>query len=166
MVGFNFAPRGWALCDGQLVQISQYQALYSLLGVTYGGDGVSTFGLPDLRGRVPVHQGVGPGLSPRPMGQMGGVEQVTLIDAEVSSHSHVVQAVSGEGNSESPEGQVWAEATDGVMTYVNAAPEGGVTMNGDAIQPAGGGRQPHNNVQPFLCINYVISLAGMYPPRP
>ncbi|MDQ7083907.1 MAG: tail fiber protein [Sulfurovum sp.] len=171
-VGFNFAPRGWAFCDGQLLAISQNQALFSLLGTIYGGDGRTTFALPDLRGRVATHQGTGPGLSPMPQGQRGGAERVTLEAATIPSHTHAVSlSVSSEigttatpstatvlakgivqdGRTKLGDANIYSEASNETMNSVNIANTGGT--------------QSHENRQPYLAINYIIALQGTYPSR-
>ena len=152
----NFAPRGWALCEGQLLAINQYQALYSILGTTYGGDGRTSFGLPDLRGRSPVSQGDGPGLSNYTLGQKGGSETNTIRIQEMPSHNHVVGVPTSTGAGGESEGflaaaNIYAEDTN--ATYA------GVT-----VTPNGGG-QSVNNVQPFLAINYIVCLQGTFPSR-
>ena len=163
MVGFNFAPRGWALCDGQLLSISQNTALFALLGTTYGGDGRTTFALPDLRGRVPVHNGNGPGLSSYPIGTRGGVEAVTLTANQIPPHNHAANAAGPAGNSNDAIGNIWADdAGVSSATYSSAAATG--TMRGNAIGNTGGG-QAHENRQPYLAINFVIALVGLYPSR-
>lgn len=159
MVGFNFAPVGWALCDGQLLSIAQNTALFSLLGTTYGGDGVRTFALPDLRGRVPVHQGQGPGLSPYNTGQAAGSETVTLTTNQMPTHTHQANASSSGATQPTPQGNVWAASrTDLYNATPNAA------MSTQAIGTAGGS-QPHPNIQPYLCVNFIIALQGVYPSR-
>ena len=162
MVGFNFAPVGWALCDGQLVGISQNTALFSLLGTTYGGDGRVTFGLPDLRGRVPIHQGTGPGLTPRMIGESSGDEYVSLTVSELPSHSHAANCHSGPGNANQPQGRYWSKDL-GVSsaTYSDTA---GAAMNTGAIGATGSG-VPHYNLQPYLVLNFVIALVGIFPSR-
>lgn len=160
--GFNFAPRGWATCDGQLLGISPNTALFSLLGTTYGGNGQTTFALPDLRGRVPIHAGQGPGLSPYTQGQVGGTEAVTLGTGELPAHSHGVRAAS-QANSIRPLNAVLAPvASSGFSTYASATD--GTPMNPDMVAPTGGG-QPHANVQPYLVLNYCIALEGIFPAR-
>jgi len=163
MVGFNFAPRGWALCDGQLLAIAQNTALFSLLGTIYGGDGRTTFALPDLRGRVPIHAGNGPGLSNYPLGSRAGAETVTLTANQMPSHNHVANAAGPAGNSNDAIGNVWADdAGVSSATYSSAAATG--TMRSNAIGNAGG-NQSHENRQPYLAVNFVIALVGLYPSR-
>jgi len=165
MFGGNFAPRGWALCDGQLLPINQHQALFSLLGTTYGGDGRTTFGLPDLRGRVAMHAGTGPGLSPRSLGQKGGSERERLAAHEIPSHNHAANCVAPAGNSNDAVNNYWADDA-GVSsgTYHTGAGASLSQMNGNAIGHAGGG-QPHDNVQPYQCVNHIIALWGVFPSR-
>jgi microcystin-dependent protein len=159
--GFNFAPRGWAFCDGQLLAVNQNEALFALLGTTYGGDGRTTFGLPDMRGRLPVHQGQGPGLSSRSMGQKGGAEVVTLSANQIG-HSHTLRGNSGVGNQSTPTGHALAEDT-GDTTYRNEAPS--VAMHADSIGTASGGGQSHENRPPFLGVTCNIALVGVFPSR-
>jgi|TARA_R110002051_G_scaffold1246_1_gene6851 microcystin-dependent protein len=160
MFGGNFAPRGWALCDGQLLAISQNQALFSILGTTYGGDGRTTFALPDLRGRVPMHPGNGPGLSPRRLGEKFGTETNTLTVAQMPSHKHdVTLPAKEEANTEVPGNNFIAGAGfDGFGTTTD------VTMGALPQQNVGGG-QSINNIQPFQCVNYIIALVGTFPSR-
>jgi microcystin-dependent protein len=163
--GGNFAPLGWALCNGQLMSISQNTALFSLLGVNYGGNGTTTFGLPNLTGSAPVDQGQGAGLSPRVLGEASGVTSVTLGTQEMPSHTHPVNVVAGLGNSNTPANNVWAEAGIGRAVeniYSPAAPN--ALMNPQATAAAGNG-QPHNNMPPYLCLNFIIALEGIFPPR-
>jgi microcystin-dependent protein len=159
---FNFAPKGWAFCDGQLIPISQNTALFSLLGTFYGGDGKSTFALPDLQGNAPVHQGQGPALSEYFVGQSGGSETITLIDSEMPAHSHQASGVSGSGPT-SPANNTWGTGAGRTPppTYVDGNPN--VSM-GNALSVAGG-NQPHNNMQPYLTLNFCIALQGIFPPR-
>jgi microcystin-dependent protein len=166
LVGFSFAPQGWAFCDGQLLSISQNTALFSLLGTYYGGDGVNTFALPDLRGRVPVNQGQGPGLSSYNIGQSTGAEWVTLITSQIPAHSHAVSANSTSGSVENPIGNFTAAITDpnsGASINAFASTSNG-TMNQGVIGLAGG-NQPHPNLQPLLCVNFIIAVQGIYPSR-
>ena len=161
MVGFNFAPKGWATCDGQLLPINQNQALFSLLGTTYGGNGVTTFALPDLRGRVPIHQGQGPGLSSYVMGQRAGEENHTLIANEIPIHNHSLAVNTNAGTSDNPAGNYMASNSEGIKQYSNSA---GSNANSASIGNAGG-NQPHNNMPPYLCVNFVIALQGIFPSR-
>lgn len=162
MVGFNFAPKNWALCEGQLLPIASNTALFSILGTTYGGDGKTTFALPDLRGRAPMHHGQGPGLSLIDLGQKDGESITTLIVNQLPSHTHTVNAVSNEGNQSVPTGNLFANTKVLDKEYSNASPN--TTMNPQMIQPAGGS-QPFNNMQPYNTVNYVICLYGIFPPR-
>ena len=161
MFAGTFAPAGWALCAGQQLPISQYEALFSLLGTTYGGDGQTTFNLPDLRSRAPVHQGQGTGLAAYTIGEAGGAEAVTLLSGQLGSHAHVAQGNSSNGTTASPAGQVWA-AQLSVKQFSDVAPSGSTTMNAGAIAATGGG-QPHDNMIPFQAINFIIALEGIYP---
>lgn len=162
MVGFNFAPKNWALCEGQLLSIASNTALFSILGTTYGGDGRTTFALPDLRGRAPMHYGHGQGLSPISLGQKGGEANVTLSVNQLPVHTHNVSAVSNEGNQSIPTGNLYANTKALDKEYSNASPN--TTMSPQMIQPAGGS-QPFNNMQPYNTVNYVICLYGIFPPR-
>ena len=167
IVGFNFAPTGWAFCNGQLLPISQNTALFSLLGTTYGGDGRSTFALPNLQGAAPLQAGQGPGLSNYNLGQVGGQPLVTLTPAQIPSHNHVIFARAGAGDVNNPAaGTVWAAAHLGKtpINMYNSAVGAGSVMNALAFGPAGGG-QPHNNMPPFLTLTFVIALQGIFPPR-
>ena len=159
MFAGSFAPRGWALCDGQLLAISQNDALFSLLGAIYGGDGRTTFGLPDMRGRIPVHTGTGPGLSPRQLGARGGAEDVTLNVNQLPPHGHTMQASTGPADSGYPAGRVVAN-TDPLPIYNTLPADTAETETG-----ATGGSQNHANMMPFLCINFIIALIGWYPSR-
>jgi microcystin-dependent protein len=160
LVAFTFAPVDWAFCDGSLLQISQFQALFTLIGTTYGGDGINTFALPDLRGRIPLHQGQGTGLSPYVMGQVAGSETVTLNVLQIPAHTHQAQGVAATGNSTGPSGAVWA-GTKGDKPYVPGVVGEG-NMAGGAIGPAGG-NQPHPNIMAYQAINYIIALNGVFP---
>lgn len=160
---FNFAPKGWAFCDGQLMAISQNTALFSLLGTTYGGDGKSTFALPNLQGMVPLQPDQGPGLSLYFLGETLGSETVTLLQSEMPSHSHRPGCTTTMANFPSPAGLVWA--ADGAGTesqFTDTRPN--VAMSANAIG-AYGGDQPHNNLQPYLTLNFCIALQGIFPPR-
>jgi len=158
---FNFAPKGWALCDGQILPISQNTALFSLLGTTYGGDGKSNFALPDLQGRAAMQPGQGPGLSLRDLGETGGSETVTLLESEIPTHSHALTASTADGLSQSAAGQEYA-AGIGVGMY--SAPANNVALSPSSVAPSGGG-QPHNNMQPYLTLSFNIALQGVFPPR-
>src|ERR1700761_1987993 len=154
----NFAPTGWALCNGQLMSIAQNQALFAILGTIYGGDGIQTFGLPNLQGRVPIHWGTTPGLSTYDIGQTGGSENVTLNITQIPSHNHPVNAVNSGGNQASPASGVPAlESTGTSLDYSNGTPN--ATMNAVMIGN-NGGSQPHTNVQPFLSVTFIIALTG------
>ena len=163
VVGFNYAPRGWALCNGQLLSIASNSALFSLLGTYYGGDGRTTFGLPNLQGRVPMHFGSGPGLSPRSIGEAGGREAVSLTEAQLAPHTHKARASSLKGNTNSPGGRVWSKDA-GVQSATYTSNAADADMAAGAIAPAGGG-QPHNNMPPYLAVNFIIALQGIYPAR-
>ncbi|MFN2319393.1 MAG: phage tail protein [Dermatophilaceae bacterium] len=156
----NYAPAGWAFCDGSLQAISENDALFSLLGTTYGGDGSTTFALPDLRGRVPIHTGQGPGLTSRSVGQVGGAEQVTLAPAQMPTHSHPAYGADDTSVTTNPSGRVLGHPT----TNTYRSPYGGptTTMSASSVGMAGGS-QPHNNVAPSLAISFIISLFGIYP---
>ncbi|HEY9164533.1 MAG TPA: tail fiber protein [Candidatus Kryptonia bacterium] len=159
MVSFSFAPTGWALCNGQLLPISQYAALFNLIGTTYGGDGQITFALPDLRSRVPIHQGQGNGLSNRVMGQMSGEENHQLTSSEMPSHSHSVTASTSNGTSSSPSGNYPAVNNEGIQHYGTTS---NGTMNASMIGNTGSSTS-HNNMQPYTCVNFIIALSGIYP---
>jgi microcystin-dependent protein len=159
MFAGNFAPDGWAFCDGQLLPISDHQVLFSLISTTYGGDGVTTFALPDLRGRIPIHQGTGPGLQTYRLGQSGGAEQVTLTPDEMPAHAHPAMADATPADAAGPTGAVWAGG-NGTPLYARGAPV--VPLNTGALAQAGGS-QPHTNMQPFLCVSFIISLFGVVP---
>ncbi|MCG8428086.1 MAG: tail fiber protein [Chromatiales bacterium] len=161
MFAGNFAPRGWAFCDGQLLAVSQNDALFSLLGTIYGGDGRTTFGLPDMRGRVPIHAGSGPGLSPRRLGAKAGAEKVTLTVNQLPSHTHNLQASTTLANDSEPAGNVLAQSA-GAELYNTKTPDREFASN--LISTVGGSRS-HTNLAPFLCINFIIALFGIYPSR-
>lgn len=160
MAGFNFAPRGWALCNGQLLSIAQNSALFSLLGVQFGGNGQTTFGLPDLRGRVPVHQGQGPGLTPRVMGELAGEENHTLITSEMPQHNHLVNVTSADSTAKNPTGNI----PGGTASPIYAVAPNGGFMNPQTLTLTGG-NQPHNNMQPYQVISFIIALEGIFPSR-
>ena len=159
---FNFAPKGWAWCDGQLLPLSQNTALFSLLGTTYGGDGKSNFALPDLQGRAAMHPGQGPGLSLHDLGETGGSETVSLLESEIPAHAHTLMANGGTANRTAPGGNSFARVS-GAATYAPAAAPT-ATLAGEALAPAGGD-QPHNNLQPYLTFYFNIALQGVFPPR-
>jgi microcystin-dependent protein len=156
IVSFNFAPRGWVSCNGQILPINQNQALFSLLGTTYGGDGRTTFALPDLRGRVPIGSS-----DVFPLGLTGGEEEVTLTIGQMPAHSHPLLGQSALGTSANPTGGVWA-AQSRLQVYSSASPDS--VMGGASISPSGGGA-PHDNRSPYLAINYIIALQGIFPSR-
>ena len=162
MFAGNFAPRGWAFCDGQLLAVSQNDALFSLLGTTYGGNGQTTFGLPDLRGRLPVHAGNGPGLSPRSLGARGGAEQSTLTINQLPPHSHPMSASSANATDNAPSSAMTLAKGPGSDHYVDQPPN--INMANDSIDNIGGNRS-HSNMMPFTCINFIIALFGIYPSR-
>ncbi len=165
LVGFNFPPRGNAFCNGQIISIAQNTALFSLVGTTYGGNGTTNFALPNLQSRTPLAQGQGPGLSNYVLGQSGGAASVTLLSTQMPSHTHFPQGTSAAGNSQSPGGNVWAASVGGRTPpplYSTAAPN--TLMNAAAISSTGGG-QPHENRQPYLGLNFVIALQGIFPAR-
>jgi microcystin-dependent protein len=162
IVGFNFAPTGWAFCDGQLLPISQNTALFSLLGTTYGGDGKSTFALPDLQGSAPMQPGQGPGLSLHDLGETGGSETVTLLESEIPAHSHSVSISTQPAVARQPGAQLTAVAT-GVGLY--GPNSGATTPLAPQAASVGGGSFPHNNLQPYLTLNFIIAMQGIFPPR-
>ena len=171
MFGGNFAPRGWAFCDGQLLSISENSALFSILGTTYGGDGRTTFGLPDLRGRVPMHAGNGPGLSSRRLGEKGGSEDVTLTTNQIPLHAHTATStanvVAVAGNSNDAVNNFWADDGGAASATYHNGPANAV-MNAGAVSTTvnnAGGGQSHPNEQPFLCVNFIIALQGVFPSR-
>jgi microcystin-dependent protein len=159
-VGFNFPPVGWASCSGQLLSISDNPALYNLIGTTYGGNGQTNFALPNLMGRIPLHQGSN-GTTTYVLGQLGGSEMVTIGIAQYPSHNHLLSASGNSGGSPSPTGNT---VGDFLNVYRTAAPTNPPTpMNSNVLGPSGGGNQPHENRQPYLVINWIISLTGVYP---
>ena len=161
-VGFDFAPVGWSHCDGQLLPISQNQALFSLLGTTYGGDGRTTFALPDMRSRVPMHAGTGPGLTNRSIGQRFGAETITLIAADIPSHTHSVNVSTEAADKATPAGNLPAKAPVASTVIYGEAVSLTAGTTGQ-VQTTGG--SAHNNVQPYNTLNYMIALTGIYPPR-
>ena len=160
---FNFAPTGWAMCNGQILPISQNTALFSLLGTTYGGDGKSTFALPNLQGSAPMHWGDGAGLSPYYLGQVGGETAVTLIQSELPAHPHQASAASGSGPTSPAPDNTWGTLPGRTPPpmYADGSPN---VLMGNALSVAGGS-QPHNNMQPYLTLNFCIALQGVYPPH-
>jgi microcystin-dependent protein len=163
MFAGNFAPVGWLPCDGRLLNISQFDALYMLLGTTYGGDGQNTFGLPDLRGRTPIHQGQGQGLTSRLIGQMLGSETVTLTQAQLPVHPHPVNAYNAAGDSTVPtQGCVWSAGSTGENQFSTNPPN--ASMAPAATSAAGGGA-PHDNMMPFQAVSFIIATDGVFPPR-
>jgi microcystin-dependent protein len=161
-VGFNFAPVGWLLCNGQLISISQYDVLYNLIGTTYGGDGQSTFAVPDLRGRSPLGQGTGSGLTTRIVGQASGSESVTLISNQIAAHSHPLLASSATGTVPKPSTTSALATQSNNDVHIYGAAPGNVTLAPQVIGPTGSS-QPHENRQPFNTVNYIISTVGIYP---
>jgi microcystin-dependent protein len=161
---FNFAPKGWAFCDGQILPISQNTALFSLLGTTYGGDGKSNFALPDMQGNVPMHPGQGPGLSLHDLGETGGSDTVTLLDSEMPSHSHALLAAPNLGLVKLPTPNVGLARSKNTSLYQTTTNSGLTQLSQSALAPAGGD-QPHNNLQPYLTLSFCIALQGVYPPR-
>jgi microcystin-dependent protein len=160
---YNFAPKGWATCDGQILPLSQNTALFSLLGTVYGGDGKSTFALPNLQGSVPVSPGDGPGLSSYYQGQEGGSETVTLLQTEIPVHTHGMFAYNDVGDNPDPTNHAFANY--GAKTYLPGSLQSGQTMAFQAL-PIAGASFPHNNDQPYLVLQYCIALQGVFPARP
>lgn len=161
--GFSFPPIGWAFCNGQLLPLSQNTALFSLLGTTYGGNGLNTFALPDLQGSAPMQQGQGPGLSLRDLGEMGGTESVTLLSTEIPAHTHLVKVATGNPpETNSPAGAVLSTTNRAVYSTIPASNN---YMAAQAIAPVGSDF-PHNNMQPYLTMNFCIALQGVFPARP
>ncbi|MEZ5465272.1 MAG: tail fiber protein [Lysobacteraceae bacterium] len=161
---FNFAPAGWAFCDGQILPLSQNTALFSLLGTTYGGNGKSNFALPDLQGRAPMHPGQGPGLSLHDLGETGGSETVTLLESEIPAHSHAANGQNSNSNLNDPAGAVLARAFGGGNLYRTPSGAPLEAMAAESITPTGGD-QPHNNMMPYLTVNFCIALQGIFPPH-
>lgn len=162
MFAGNFAPRGWANCDGQLLAISQNDALFSLFGTFYGGDGRTTFGLPDLRGRVPIHQGQGPGLGNKQLGSKAGAEAVTLTTQQIPAHSHPLQVSTNNGPEADPGGNVLAGSAL-LEAFADETPD--TAMSASALPTATGGGQSHSNIQPYQVIRFIVCLFGIYPSR-
>ena len=163
---FNFPPTGWAFCDGQLMPISQNTALFSLLGTTYGGDGKSTFALPDMQGNVPMQPGQGQGLSLRDLGEMSGVESVTLLESEIPAHNHFITAHNGDqADAQNPSPNTSLAQSANGFAYQTNTSASIVQLAFNTLAPAGGSL-PHNNMQPYLTLNFCIALQGVFPPRP
>lgn len=162
MFAGNYPPRGWTFCDGQMMSIAQNTALFSILGTTYGGNGQTNFALPDLRGRVPIHAGQGPGLTNRTLGEKAGTETYILNSNQMPSHSHTVRAVSAEGNQNTPANNLPADTKLLDKEYSNST--GNVSMN-PAMLSSAGGNQPFPLMQPYTAVNFIIALEGIYPPR-
>lgn len=160
---FNFAPKGWAFCSGQILPLSQNTALFSLLGTTYGGNGQSNFALPNLDGRAPMHPGQGPGLSLHDLGEMGGSETVSLLISEIPGHNHALKANTTAATKSTPAGNSLSRVS-GATPFATPPATPTVNLAAQSISPAGGG-QPHNNMQPYLTLNFCIALQGVYPPR-
>ena len=162
---FNFAPKGWAWCDGQLLPLSQNTALFSLLGTTYGGDGKSNFALPDLQGRAPMHPGQGPGLSLHDLGETGGSETVSLLESEIPSHSHAMRGHNGDqADAQNPSANTALAQSANGFAYQTVTNTNLVNLNDGILAPAGGD-QPHNNLMPYLTFYFNIALQGVFPPR-
>lgn len=160
MVGFNFAPAGWAFCNGQTLPISENDALFTLIGTTYGGDGQETFALPNLQSRFPIHAGQGSGLTNRTLGEVGGSESVTLTVQQMPSHNHQLLGSGNSATEETPQGNVTGQPVTNIYGNLPAFQE----MDQNVVGPAGGS-QPHENVQPFQVINFIIALYGIFPPQ-
>lgn len=165
MFGGNFAPRGWAFCDGQLLPISSYTALFSILGTTYGGDGRTTFALPDLRGRAPLHQGNGSGLTPKSLGERGGEEMVSISAANLPSHSHTLPVSDETGDTDTPSASSYLADASQVSGRDAHSFSGTSNSAMGNLTTHPGGSLPHNNMQPFTTINYIIALQGLFPSR-
>lgn len=160
----NFAPRGWAFCNGQLLPVSQNTALFSLIGTTYGGDGRTTTALPNLQGRAPMHPGRGPGLTSRRLGQRGGVETVTLSEAQMPNHTHSLRAGARPATLSEPATNASLARSSNGKAFQSESNSNLVSMANAVLEPTGGS-QPHNNLQPFLTLTYIIALVGLYPSR-
>jgi microcystin-dependent protein len=160
---FNFAPRGWAFCDGQLLPLAQNTALFSLLGTTYGGNGKSNFALPDMQGNAPMHPGQGPGLSLHDLGEQSGTETVTLLESEMPAHPHALRAATDPANAQIPSPALSLSRASGGNAY-SVTTTGLMPMSPNALAPAGGS-QPHNNMMPYLTLSFCIALQGVFPPR-
>jgi len=163
--GFNFAPKGWAFCDGQLLPISQNTALFSLLGTQYGGDGKSNFGLPNLQGNVAIHTDQYSGGGQFPLGSESGSQAVTLLQSEMPAHSHTLTAASSIGDTNAPSPNVSLARSGNATAYQSNTTQNNVTMDPQTLTPIGGSL-PHNNMMPYLTVNYCIAMQGIFPPRP
>lgn len=163
---FNFAPKGWAFCDGQILPISQNTALFALLGTTYGGDGKSTFALPNLQGSAAMHPGQGPGLSLRDLGEQGGEEFVTLLVSEMPAHTHTLNAIGALSTTSTPSNQTALSRSVNGSAYTALGQGVGTQVMSPSALPPAGGSLPHNNLQPYLTLNYCLALQGVFPPRP
>ena len=164
---FNFAPKGWAFCNGQILPLSQNTALFSLLGTTYGGDGKSNFALPNLQGNAPMHPGQGPGLSLHDLGETGGSDTVSLLESEMPAHPHSINCLDGArvgGQSGLPTNAILVKTGGTPASAYTTGATQNLTMSGNMVSPAGG-NQPHNNLMPYLTLNFCIALQGVYPPR-
>ena len=159
-----FAPQDWAFCDGQLISVAENDALFSLIGSTYGGDGQTTFGLPDLRGRLPVHYGTGTGLPDYQLAVKAGAEEITLTANQLGSHNHAFQASANLGTDVDPTNHTFARVTAGDI-YSSDAAQPLTAMSARAVGPSAGGGGPHSNIMPFLCVNFIIALFGIFPSR-
>lgn len=162
---FNFAPKGWAFCDGQLLPLSQNTALFSLVGTTFGGNGKSNFGLPDMQGNAPMFWGQGAGLSLHDDGEVGGSSTVALLESEIPSHSHALMASAVTGDTNAPSASVALARSHSANAYQTTTNANLVNLSSQAISPTGGD-QPHNNMMPYLTLNFCIALQGVFPPRP
>jgi microcystin-dependent protein len=161
MFAGNFAPAGWMFCDGTQLAISENETLFQLIGTTYGGDGQQTFNLPDLRGRVPLHWGTDSATGTTyQIGEQAGVESLTLVTQQMPSHNHLLMATNAQGAQTNPGGNLLANSQGTFQPYIQESPDG--NLNGNSLQPDGG-NQPHENRQPFLCVNFIISLFGIFP---
>jgi microcystin-dependent protein len=162
---FNFAPKGWAFCDGQLLPLSQNTALFSLLGTTYGGNGKSNFALPNMQGNAPMHPGQGPGLSLHDLGETGGSPTVSLLESEIPGHQHAMRAHNGDqADAQNPSPNTSLAQSANGFAYQSSGAQSLVSLSPSALAPVGGD-QPHNNMQPYLTLNFCIAMQGVFPPR-